>query len=356
MKVLAWVPEVYDLAPGQRYRIEQWEPCLRERGIELTYSPFSHAGLSQVLKRRGAHLPKAAGVLGGLGRRLLEALRAKDYDLVYVFRESSLIGPAAAERILAARGIPFVFDFDDAVWVRYVSPANAYFSFLRFPGKTATSCRLARHVIAGNKYLAEYAARSNSRVTIVPSTIDTSRYVGARAGTDGIPVLGWTGSYSSTRYLEIVRSVLTRLRQRVEFRLVVVGVAGFEVDGVPTEHRPWRSETEVQDLSDFDVGIMPLADTVWERGKCGMKALQYMALGIPAVASPVGANREIIIHGQNGLLASNESEWLENLEMLLKDRVLRTRLGRAARATVEGSYSAAVHAPRVAAIFQEAVG
>src|SRR5262249_41267892 len=153
---------------------EQWAPLLRREGIEITYSPFSSAGLGVLLKQRGRTVQKGAGVLAALGRRLAEAWRASEFDLVYIFRERALLGPALAERLLGA--VPYVFAFDDAVWVRYVSPANAYLSYLRFPGKTATLCRRARHVMAGNSYLRDYARRFNRGVSVVPTTVDTEKY------------------------------------------------------------------------------------------------------------------------------------------------------------------------------------
>jgi glycosyltransferase involved in cell wall biosynthesis len=354
VRVLAWVPQEPDTSPGQRYRIEQWEPLLRREGIELAYSPFADHALGELLKSRGAALAKARGVMAALARRLIEAGRVTRFDLVYVFREGALLGPALAERILGWNGVPFVFDFDDAVWLNYKSPANPGFSRLRFPGKTASLCRLARHVIAGNAFLRDYALVHNPRVSVVPTTIDTDRYrPSPRPGS--VPVVGWTGSYSTAQYLRIVRPVLERLRLRRAFRVVIVGVAGFEARGVEVEHRPWRSASEVEDLSDIDVGLMPLTDAEWERGKCGLKALQYMALGIPALVSPVGVNTEIVRDGENGLLASTEADWERSLDRLLSDAELRRRLGAAGRATVESTYSARVQAPRVAAIFREAL-
>jgi glycosyltransferase involved in cell wall biosynthesis len=352
--VLAWVPQELDTSPGQRFRIEQWEPALRREGIEITYSPFSSHALGERLKRSGAFASKAWSVGAALGRRIRESLRVAP-DLVYVFREGALVGPALAERILVGRGIPFVFDFDDSVWVRYVSPANPLFSRLRFPGKTAALCRQARHVLAGNAFLAAYARRFNDRVTLVPTTIDTDRYRPPARRAGEVPVIGWTGSYSTARYLEPLAPVLQRLRRRHRFRLVVVGAPPPRIDGVEVETRPWRSESEVLDLSDFEIGVMPLSDTEWERGKCGLKALQYMALGLPAVVSPVGVNREIVRDGENGLLAATAQDWEASLERLLTDPGLRRRLGDAGRRTVETEYSARVHAPRVAAAFGDAL-
>jgi glycosyltransferase involved in cell wall biosynthesis len=354
VRVLAWVPQPLDISPGQRFRIEQWDSHLRKRGIDITYSPFVSRELTALLALRGQIARKTLGVLRALARRVAESRTVAQYDVLYIFREGALAGPALAERLALRSGVPMVFDFDDAVWIRYVSPSNSYLSYMRCPGKTATLLRLARHVLAGNDYLREYAQRFNLSVSLVPTTIDTERYVPPGDRPTQRPVIGWTGSFSTVQYLQVVRPALERLRRAHDFRLVVVGGAGFHAEGLEVEHRAWRSATEVQDLSDFDIGIMPLPDTEWERGKCGLKALQYMALGIPAVASPVGVNSEIIGHEANGLLASSLEEWETALGRLLTDTALRRRLGRSGRATVEARYAASVHAPRVAAILEKA--
>jgi glycosyltransferase involved in cell wall biosynthesis len=352
VKVLAWVPQEFDTSPGQRFRLEQWAPHLAREGIEITYAPFADEALAALLKTPGHVAGKAAGVVRSLAARVASAWRASEFDAAYVFREGALLGPAVAERILARSGVPYVFDFDDAVWVRYVSPANSYLSYLRFPGKTATLCRLARHVMAGNAYLRDYALRYNPHVTVVPTTIDTERYRPLPPRNPGRPVIGWTGSYSTEQYLAIVRPALERLRARHDFKFVVVGGGTFTATGVEVEHRPWRAATEVEDLADFDIGLMPLPDAEWERGKCGLKALQYMALGVPVLVSPVGVNTEIVEHGRNGLLAASPEEWDEQLARLLESPALRRTLGEAGRATVEAGYSALSQAPRVAAIFK----
>jgi glycosyltransferase involved in cell wall biosynthesis len=355
VRVLAWVPQPFDTSPGQRFRIEQWDPHLRARGIDITYSPFASPELTTLLSLPGHVGAKALGVLRALTRRVAESRAAAKYDLLYVFREGALAGPALAERLVLRSGLPMVFDFDDAVWIRYVSPSNSYLSYLRCPGKTATLSRLARHVLAGNDYLKSYAERFNSSVSVVPTTVDTKRFAPPAARPGQRPVIGWTGSFSTSRYLQLIKPALERLRRSHDFRFVVVGGAGFHAEGVDVEDRPWRSATEVQDLLDFNIGVMPLPDTEWERGKCGFKALVYMALGISAVASPVGVNSEIVQHGVNGLLASSPEEWESALGRLLADAELRRRLGQAGRATVESRYATSIHAPRVAAIFEAAV-
>jgi len=354
VRVLAWVPQEVDTSPGQRFRIEQWEPHLQREGIRVTYSPFVDARLATLLKRPGHLLTKAVGVLAAWQRRVREAASLSGFDLVYVFREDSLLGPALPARWLAARRIPFVFDFDDAVWLNYRSPANAYLAYLRFPGKTATYCRLARHVLAGNPLLHEYATKHAARASVVPTTIDTTRYRPTPRAAAEPPTVGWTGSYSTEQHLEVARPALDALSHRLSFRMVVVGGGRFALAHAAVEHREWRSSSEVADLGDLDIGLMPLPDQPWERGKCGLKALQYMALGLPVVASPIGVNADIVRHGVDGFLAVSTSDWIEALERLIQDPALRRRLGGAGRERVQRSYSAAVHAPRVAGILREA--
>ena len=298
-------------------------------------------------------LRKAQLVLSSLALRLGEAARESRADLVYIFREGALLGPAFAERILSWRGIPFVFDFDDAVWVRYKSPLSGPLSYLRFSGKTATLCGRARHVLAGNPYLRDYARRFNPAVTVIPTTIDTELYRRRPRTAAAVPIVGWSGSPTTLPYLELVRGALAQLARRRAFRVLVVGGSGFEVPGVEVECLPWRADTEVEDISRFDVGLMPLPEDEWARGKCGLKALQYMALRVATVVSPVGVNTEIV-EGGAGLVARDEDDWVECLDRLLSDQALREDLGEAGRRRVEERYSAAVVVPRVAEIFRQA--
>ncbi|MCA1613919.1 MAG: glycosyltransferase family 4 protein, partial [Acidobacteria bacterium] len=358
MRLLAVVPSVYDRNPSQRYRIEQWEPLLRASGVEITYRPFEDAELNAILYQRGRLAGKLRLVGGALVRRFGEVRGARDFDAVYVLREAALLGPPFFEWMLARSGTPYVFDFDDAVFERYVSPANGYLSYLKFPGKTRTICRLAAHVMAGNEYLADYARRVNPNVTVVPTTVDTSKYTVEERPPNDVPVIGWTGSYSTVQHLLTLAGALRRLAERERFRLRVIGAPNMSLDalgGLEVESLPWRSETEVEDLRPLDVGVMPLPEDRWSRGKCGMKALQYMGLAVPTVCSPVGVNSEIIRDGENGLLARDESEWVEKLGLLLRSPELRARLGRAGRATVEERYSARAQAPRVLRVFESVV-
>ena len=354
MRLLALVPAIYDTSPGQRFRMEQWEPLLRERGVEITFEPFEDEELHSVLYQPGNLRRKLSLVLRAAMRRIIALRALSDYDAVYVFREAALLGPPLVERWIQSRGVPIVFDFDDAVWVPTVSPTNGYLSLLKFPAKTRTACKISAQVMAGNDYLARYAQRVNRNVTVVPTTIDTDKYTveEKNKAADDVPVIGWSGSHSTAKYIEALRPTLSRLAKRRKFRLRVVGAPEFKMDGVEVEALPWRSESEVADLRPMDIGVMPLPNDRWTRGKCGLKALQYMALGIPTLCSPVGVNTAIIRDGDNGMLAATPDEWVEKLEQLLCSVPLREQLGAAGRATVEAGYSAASQAPRVHGILE----
>lgn len=353
MRVLALVPGLYDISPSQRYRIEQWEPLLRERGVEITYEPFESPELNTLLYQQGQIAKKLMLVAEGFSRRYSVVQTARDYDLVYILREAALLGPPMFEKMVYKTGVPIVFDFDDAIFVSYRSPSNGYLSYLKFASKTKTICRLASHVMVGNPYLAEYARQVHDRVTVIPTTIDTQRYrVPPPNNSNGPLVIGWTGSHSTVQHLDTLRSALKKLAAREKFRLRVIGTPVYDCPPIDVEAMRWRAKTEVDDLQPIDIGIMPLPDDKWSRGKCGAKALQFMGLGIPTVASPVGVNTDIIQDGENGFLANTEDEWVDKLTRLLREPELRHRLGQAGRITVEQKYSAISQAPRVYEVFK----
>ena len=352
IRVLALVPYPADRAPGQRYRIEQWAPLLRRAGVKVTLSPFLSRRGMDLLYEPGHVAAKAQEVLRGYLKRLAEVLLPSSADVIFVYREAALLGPAWIEWLLSLRR-PLVFDFDDAIYLADTSQANAWSRRLKPVTKVDTICRIARHVTVGNEFLAGFAKDRARAVTVVPSTIDTDVYQIQPRARNRIPVIGWTGSITTVPYLMALAPALRRLREKQEFELHVIG-ANIDIAGLTVRCLPWRGETEPDDLRALDVGLMPLSDDQWSRGKCGMKALQYMALGIPPVVSPVGVNMTIVRDGVNGFYAQAEEEWIDRIALLLEDEPLRRGLGQEAQRTVEESYSARAHAPRVARIFAEA--
>jgi len=310
------------------------------------------------LARRGDPGRKAAGLLRATTRRWRTLAETRAYDVVFLHREAMAFGPAVLERMIARRK-PIVFDFDDAIWLRNENRVNPVAAWVKCPGKTRTIAKSASAVLAGNAYLAEWAQRYNRSTHVVPTTIDTDgSYSRQKAhGPSEVPIIGWSGTTSTLRYLEFLRPVLNDLSRRRLFRLRVI------CDGAPVhwpelqmDWRTWSSVREVEDLIPLDIGLMPQPDEEWAKGKCGAKALQYMALGIPPVASRSGVLPEIVEEGRSGFLADTPREWVGRLEELLDDWKLRAAMGEQARMTVQERYSAKIHVPRIADIFHSVVG
>jgi glycosyltransferase involved in cell wall biosynthesis len=348
VNVLVFIPYRYDTAPGQRFRIEQWASALASAGVRFRFVPFQSERLYRVVHARGRAAEKAVELLRGVGRRLrFLAGMGREWDVVFLYREMAPFGPPVLERLLAAKGVPIVYDFDDAVYLPDVSEANRAFARWKWVSKVATICRLATHVTVGNPHLTEWARPYARAVTMVPTTIDTDSYKPKEhADITGRAIVGWSGSLSTIKHLRTIEGALRRLRQSVDFELHVVGDRRYTAPGLDVQSKDWTAQTEVSDLRSFDVGIMPLPDDEWARGKCGLKALQYMGVGVPTVVSAVGVNADIVDDGQNGFIAKSEDEWVGKLHHLLVDEQLRTRFARAGRRTVEERYSAKVQAPR----------
>jgi glycosyltransferase involved in cell wall biosynthesis len=326
--------------PGQRYRIEQWAPYLEDEGIKVDFFSFADAKLADLLYETGRMAAKSAGMAAAFVRRFSHLAQIPRYDAVLIHRAVCLAGPAVFERVVTLFQKPVIYDFDDSIFVLHTTKTNRRFGWLKFPGKTASICKLSTHVVVGNSILANYSRRYSRRVTVVPSSVDTVRYQPAnKTGRNGRTVIGWTGSSTSQTYLEMFAPVLRELVARGDVEVRVISDRQPVLPGIPHVWRRWSADTETKDLRDLDVGIMPMPDDPWSRGKCSLKALQYMAMGIPAVCSDVGANREVIRHGENGFLASTPEEWLYYLSVLIEDGLLCARLGQEARRTVEERYS-----------------
>jgi glycosyltransferase involved in cell wall biosynthesis len=354
--VLALSP-IPEEGAGCRFRVAQYIPYLETAGFDVRISSFYTPEFFRLVYQHGHHARKAFSFARLALRRLFELFDLHRYDLVLLYREAIPFGPPFIESLIARRGIPIVYDFDDAIFLPNVSEANRAFAFLKQPSRVARILRQSTHVIVGNEFLAGFARRYNSAVTVVPTAVDTDRFV-PRSDDRTLrpkPVVGWIGSPTTFRYLEGLADVLRRVAVDHRFVLKVSG-AGRRVDfaGLEVEDVPWSLADEVRLFNSCDIGVYPLTDDDWARGKCGFKAIQCMACGVPVVASAVGVNREIIQDGVNGFLASTPDEWVEKLGRLISEPDLRARMAVAGRHTIEERYSLRVTAPRIAAVLAAA--
>ena len=350
MKVLL-LSRYSNLGASSRIRSFQYIPYLDKNGIRVDISPlfcdkyirnFYEFGTKPIALAMKAYI-----------RRLISLTRIKRYDLLWIEKELFPMLPAWGEQILAALKIPYVVDYDDAIFHNYdLNKSILVRAFLK--NKIDSVMRNAAVVIVGNDYLAERAFKSGAkRVEYLPSVVDLEKYTCKGKFNTDVFKIGWIGSPSTSKYLNLIHNAVKKFCSENNARLILVGAGKVDLPGVPVEVREWREDTEVENIQDFDVGIMPLIDEPWERGKCGYKLIQYMACGKPVVASPVGVNKEIITDGVNGFKATTNEEWYKALNRLYKDISLRKAVGLAARKTVEEKYSLQVTAPKLIKIIQD---
>ena len=350
MKVLA-LPRYGALGASSRLRTQQYLPLLRSMGMEVQVEPLLDDAYLQKLYA-GAPTDWSA-VLRSFLRRLSRLGGGRRFDLLWFEKELFPYLPAWFERGLTALSPPYVVDFDDAIFHNYDLSGNPYKRLLG--GKIDRIMRGAALVLCGNEYLADHARRAGAgSIALLPTVVDLSRYPVAERGeaARGLTV-GWIGSPATVKYLDIVVPVLQSMARRLPLQLRVIG-ADFVSPGLDVDCRPWSEASEAVEIGLCDVGIMPLQDLPWERGKCGYKLIQYMACGLPVIASPVGVNSEIVVPEHNGFLAGGREQWRQALERLEESPELRRKMGRAGRAKVERDYSLAATAPRLAALLEGA--
>ncbi|MCX8020064.1 MAG: glycosyltransferase family 4 protein [Chitinophagaceae bacterium] len=340
-KILFIIPAPKGISPGQRFRFEHYLETLKEQGFSIRLSSFYSRKAWSILYTKGNLIKKIIFVCLGFLRRLFDLLRIHRYSFVYIYREATPIGPPFFEwittRIFKKK---LIYDFDDAIWIPVSSEYNRSVKRIRNFSKVSKICRWAYKVTVGNDFLAQYARSFNNRVIIIPTvvnTIDVHNRLQQQI-TDS-PAVGWTGTFSTLPYLNIVLPVLQQLQEKYHFPFIVISDKDPQLPLKYYRFIKWERENEVRELLQFHIGLMPLYDDDLSRGKCGFKAIQYMSLGIPAVVSPVGVNSQIIDNGINGFLCNHESEWYEKIEYLLNHPEKRKEMGAAAREKIEQYYS-----------------
>ncbi len=342
------------LGASSRLRSYQYLPFLAEAGIEVTVSSlFDEA----YLQRFYASGTKRAGDLArAYLTRLKQLFTVKRYDLVWLEYELFPWLPAGFECAMRYLGVPYLVDYDDAIFHRYDQGASVWVRRL-LGRKIDRVMACASRVIVGNDYLAERAEQAGARaVQVLPTVVDLSRYPLKQHHDLRDITIGWIGSPTTVGYLERIREPLTRLAGEYSLRLLIIGADPLTLPGVVVEALPWSEEREAEMIRQCDVGVMPLNDDPWERGKCGYKLIQYLASGLPVVASPVGVNREIVEPGVNGYLADSDAAWEAAFTRLIEDPQLRRALGLKGREKVQCQYALDVMAPRLIEALEQAAG
>ncbi|MBI3011119.1 MAG: glycosyltransferase family 4 protein [Candidatus Omnitrophica bacterium] len=345
-----------EAGPSTRFRVLQWAPYLRQMGCFLSLKAFFSAEMTVAFYQPGRVMAKAAEIAAGTARRWATlASLSKQADALLIHRELFPLGRRPFWGALERFPGPVIYDYDDAMFL----PQRAGRGILGRLENVETPKAVMRRsdvVLAGNQFLADYARPYARRVVVLPTCIDTGRFVPRPASVDGggTPVVGWIGSYTAAKYLHSLAGALREAARTAPFRLYAIGSDALPViEGVQIEQVEWELEREVEDFQRCDIGLYPLWDDAWARGKCAFKAIQFMACGVPVLASAIGMNLELIQDGVNGYLASTREEWVDKLTRLFEDPQLRLRLGRAGRQTVEARYAAHVHAPTLLGVLRE---
>ena len=345
MKILFMIPYPEGTAPSQRFRFEHYLGELVKNGYQVTVSPFMGHKTWSVLYKPGYYIFKTFGILKGYLRRTRDVIRAINYDYIFIHREAAPLGPPIIEWIIARLWRKkIIFDFDDAIWIPNASEHNPFVHRLKRYKNTQDIIKWSFKVSCGNPYLQDFAGRLNKNAVFNPTVIDTNYYQpGKFSKKTSKFVIGWTGSHSTMQYLDFVVPLIKKLEKELDFEFHVISDNNPSFSFESLRFKKWNKETEIEDLAQFDIGLMPLTDDKWAKGKCGFKALQYLALEIPAVVSPVGINSTIVTDGENGFLCSGIDEWEKTIRMLYNDKVLLDKMRKSTRRIVEDKFSVNAH-------------
>ncbi|AMS21022.1 glycosyl transferase family 1 [Pseudomonas synxantha] len=347
MKILL-LPKYSRMGASTRLRTLQFLPFLEAEGSQVDIQTlFDDKYLENLYRGNGRSfvLTFKQYIL-----RFALLFKAARYDVVWIEKEIFPFCPAFAERLLKLFGIPYIVDYDDAVFHTYDLSSNALVRVL-LGSKIDTVMRHAGCVVAGNAYLAERAIKAGAaNVEVIPTVVDHSRYASTLTPPNKKLVIGWIGSPSTEKYVVQIRDALRLACETYGARVVLMGASEGvinELEGIDVEVQAWSEYAETGFVQALDIGIMPLIDGLWEKGKCGYKLIQYMACGVPVIASPVGVNVDIVESNQCGMLATDMSDWHRCLHTLLGDRDLRLFYGSKGRHAVENVFSVQVQAPRI---------
>lgn len=338
MRTLFIIPYPLGEAPSQRFRFEQYIGILKENNISPTFNSFIDENTWKILYTKGNKFSKISGVIKGFLNRILLLFSLHKYDLIFLHREATPLGPPVFEWIISKIfRKKIIYDFDDAIWLS--DKHTGIHKWVKNTEKVNKIISWSYKISCGNNYLCRHSSHFNNNVVKNPTTIDTDYHNEVKEQSGNQLIIGWTGTHSTLKYLNPIIPLIQRLSKKHNFKFLVIcdKKPDFQFEGLI--YRRWQKDTEIKDLSEMNIGIMPLENDLWSQGKCGFKALQYMALGIPALASPVGVNSQIIDHGVNGFLCESEQDWEIYLEILIDRTLKRQEMGMEARQKIVREYS-----------------
>jgi len=341
MKILFICPYPPSSAPSQRFRFEQYFTFLCENNYYFEQHSFIDDFSWKILYKKGYKFQKISGVLRGFFRRFLLLFSVSKFDFVFIHREATPIGPPIFEWVVAKiLRKKIIYDFDDAIWIPNTSTNNKIVASIKFHHKVKYICSWAYKVSAGNQFLQTYAQQFCKNAVFNPTTIDTINVHNLTSNhfTNKV-IIGWTGTHSTLFYLQPLVPVIEKLALKFnfEFRLISNQAPDFEIPNL--NFVKWNLDSEIEDLSQIQIGLMPLEEDAWAKGKCGFKALQYMALGTPALVSPVGVNSIIVQNDYNGFVCNTPEDWYKHLSDLIQNAEKRNTLGSNAKLFIENNYS-----------------
>lgn len=351
-------------AAATRYRLIQYIEPLSNKGIHLTVLPFLSKDEFSSLYKSGQLIEKASKMISLAGKRFLDVIGRRNFDVVLVQREAMIFGPPVFEWLYRKIGkCPLILDLDDATYLSYVSPTYGRLgSALKFFGKTDTLINWSETVICGNRHIAEYVKDKHRNAVVVPTVVDTDKFHPIEKDSKKQTTIGWIGTHSTFPLLAEIFPVLQKLARNYNFILKIVGAGErrIELEGVQIENLDWQLEREIQDFQSLDIGLYPLEETrtvskEWLAGKSGFKAIQYMAVGIPFVVTPVGVCAEIGIENETHFSAITREQWYNSLAILLKSAQMRKKMGQSGRKYAQLHYSVPQQTEKIANVIREAV-
>jgi len=352
-KILFVVQYPENVSPGQRFRFELYKELLENNGFVITTSSFFHKRGYNIIHKQGFLFSKLWELCKGYIRRTILLLSINKYGYIFLQREAAPLGPPLFEwiytKILKKK---VILDFDDAIWMNHISEHNSVALAFKNVNKVGKICKWSYKISCGNEYLCNYARKYNNNVIYNPTCVDTENRHNILTNHDISRVtIGWTGSFSTLKYLEQVIPILQRLQEKYDFDIKIIcnQQPDFELKNI--EYIEWKEQNETIELAKCQIGLMPLTNDEWSEGKCGFKLIQYLSLEIPAVSSPVGVNKKIIEHGVNGFLCNSKEDWFNSIEKLILDVELRKQMGREGRKKIREHYSLQSNQSNFLAIF-----